>query len=194
MEIQKTGQTQLGKGSIPSFDAALQGKWAGRKNMCLLLDVSGSMLGYTDRAQVTKIEALRTVASNFSDVPRIVFDDRVKILDSNESIPRPGGSTALHLGIDAVDSEGYTGAVLITDGMPDDERRALDAARRTGIKLDIIYVGPPPEPPFLSDLAKACGGTFSAGDLSYTEEIEGKITALLAAGTASDEEKGPIVL
>ncbi|MCI0350608.1 MAG: VWA domain-containing protein, partial [Acidobacteriales bacterium] len=72
-------------------------------------------------------------------------------------------------------------AILITDGLPDDERTALLAAR--GLKLDIFYVGPPPQPDFLRKLAAATGGSFASTTLKEQErpQLQARIRGLLTS-------------
>jgi hypothetical protein len=71
-----------------------------------------------------------------------------------------------------VKSDGYSSAVLITDGLPDDESQALNSAR--GLSMEIFYVGPAPKPGFLDELAAIAGGQAHAADLGRTgrQELE----------------------
>lgn len=57
--------------------------------------------------------------------------------------------------------------IVISDGEPNDERRALSAARKYRNRIDVIYVGPETTRwgyEFLQRLAAASGGVFATAD------------------------------
>jgi hypothetical protein len=140
---------------------------------CLLLDVSGSMAEDCGDGRA-KIDALREIARDFAHVRQFCFS-----CDCVESRPAAaGGNTDMALAFSTVKARGVRHVVLITDGMPDSEPAALAAA--AGLKIDIIYVGPPPEPPFLARLAALTGGQYGAGSLAQQKQITAQVKALLA--------------
>lgn len=121
------------------------------EKICLLLDVSGSMADPAEPG-VRKIDALRRIVQSLQ-APSIFAFSRVCKRVTRETIPEPGGGTALHVAFARIKSHGVSRAVLVTDGLPDDEDAALREAQ--GLALDIFYVGPAPKPEFLDRLAQA---------------------------------------
>lgn len=130
------------------------------KERCLLLDTSGSMSEDVEPGQ-SKIDALRSLALQFPHERKFAFASGCTEVSQ---IPQPGGTTDMAAAFAHIKKEaGIRHAVLITDGLPDSEGAALREAR--GLRLDILYVGPPPRPAFLERLAQATGGSFHATTL-----------------------------
>jgi hypothetical protein len=144
---------------------------------CLLLDTSGSMDEECEPG-VPKIAALRQLVTQLPAVQTYAFASGCRRIEPSQ-IPDPFGSTNMAGAFDCVKSDGYASAVLITDGEPDDDAAALESAR--GLTLEIFYVGPPPKPAFLDELAALTGGQAHSGDLrrSGRQELETKIRGLL---------------
>ena len=72
---------------------------------------------------------------------------------------------------------------MISDGYPDDERSAMDAAKKYQSRIDGIYVGPEEDPrgrDFLERLAAASGGKVVTADKA--KELSKGITYLIGAG------------
>jgi hypothetical protein len=144
---------------------------------CLLLDTSGSM--YEDcEPRVLKIEALRQLVGKLPAAPTYAFATEVKRINFF-LLDYPDGSTNLAVALDRIKRDGYSSAVLITDGLPDDETAALESAR--GLVLEIFYVGPLPKPAFPDELAAITGGQAHAADLGRSGrlELETQIRGLL---------------
>ena len=53
--------------------------------------------------------------------------------------------------------DGHKSIVLITDGEATDPEDALEEAK--DLQVEVFYVGPAPQPKFLSKLAKVAGGS-----------------------------------
>lgn len=134
------------------------------QKVCLLLDVSGSMIDPSEPG-VRKIDALRNIVRTL-EAPLIYAFSRKCVRVSRETIPDPDGGTALHRAFAQIKAHKITRAVLITDGLPDDEEAALLAA--SGLALDIFYVGPAPKPAFLDRLAGAAKAGSKAEMASLT--------------------------
>jgi hypothetical protein len=145
---------------------------------CLVLDVSASMASEYEPG-VSKIQALRKLVAELPAAPTYAFATGVRKVTSAR-IPEPDASTDLAGAFDHIKRDGHHSAVLITDGQPDSEEAALDSAR--GLQLEIFYVGPPPKPEFLDQLAAITGGRAEDADLSSygRQELETKIRGLLA--------------
>ena len=162
--------------------AALGKSLPSTEKSCLLLDVSGSM---DDPAEpgVRKITALRSVVAGLSAPAIFAFSRRCRRV-TRETIPNPDGGTALHIALAHVRARGMTRVVLVTDGLPDDEQAALDQAR--GLALEICYVGPAPQPEFLSRLAAAARAGSSATQCSLASgdraKLAQRMTLLLTDG------------
>jgi len=154
---------------------SLRGKYGKPSDAkALLMDISGSMGG-------DPIVRLREMASEFTEFRRFVFSDGCQEL-KDKAIPEPHGTTAMHTAFTHVKLHGIDHVVLITDGRPDDENRALLCAQ--GLKLDILYVGPDPAPGFLERLAKATGGSYGKADLARVKELSAAVRERLAIAGA----------
>jgi len=101
---------------------------------------------------------------------------------SREAIPEPQSTTALASALVKIKSRGITRAVLVTDGLPDDEESALREA--SGLVLDIFYVGPAPKPEFLDRLARAAkaGSKAELASLSAGSSLKRQVSLLLSDG------------
>lgn len=146
-------------------------------NRCLLLDVSGSM-GAEIEPGKTAWDALNRLSLQFAGVRRIAFSTSAHAI-STGSLPRPNGGTDMAAAFEMMKKIGCRHGVLITDGEPNDEFTALNAAK--GLRLDIFYVGAGARPAFLDRLAAQCGGTAQSASLKSASKhaLEVKIKGLL---------------
>lgn len=156
-----------GSGSAPATSA-------------LLLDVSGSMCAHVG-ANVRAIDRLRELAADFTDVRRFEFSDDCVELGANDTISEPHMGTAMGNAFDHVKAHDVNHVIVLTDGAPDNEAAALKAAN--GLKVDVIYCGPPPAPPFLEKLARQTGGTYGAASLDALKALAVAVRGLLPSGT-----------
>jgi hypothetical protein len=162
----------------------------------ILLDISGSM-GEAANGEARKIDLLRELVFSLREkttFDQAVFDTGVEWTDD---VPEPRGSTALHLALDEAAQRKARRYVLITDGQPDSQELAMEAATRLGAPLDVFYVGPAEDmyaQQFLHKLATAAKGLYNQADLAATAQLENKV--MLALNPASDEDikRGPIAL
>jgi len=142
---------------------------------CLLLDVSGSMAEDCGDGR-SKIFALNEIVGDFLSARKFYF--ATHCIESQIAGSCAGGTTDMAGAFIYVKQHGIRQAVLITDGIPDSEDAAFRSA--VGLQIDIIYVGPPPEPPFLIRLARATGGHYGAGSLAQQKQIVDRVKSLLA--------------
>jgi hypothetical protein len=144
---------------------------------CLLLDTSGSMSEECEPG-VSKIQALRRLAGKLPAAVTYAFASDTQQIRA-AAIPDPDGSTDMALAFDRIRQDGYQSAVLITDGLPDDQTQTLRSA--IGLSLEIFYVGPPPKPAFLDQLAAITGGQAHTADLSRkgSQQLEVQIRGML---------------
>jgi hypothetical protein len=150
----------------------------------LVCDCSGSMSSFVtgDRR---RIDALREVVRNVrekADARVIVFDGQGARLGDKPT--EPYGGTPLHEGIAMAKVHGASACVVISDGEPDSETRAMEAAQAFGGRIDVVYVGAEGDYGrlFLRRLAEATGGTESTGDLANVDETTRGIVGLLSSG------------
>jgi hypothetical protein len=121
-----------------------------------------------------KIDRLREIVREFPGERIFSFSARCQEV---RSVPEPQSNTDMAGAFRFLQSQGLCHAVLITDGQPDDEEDALKAA--CGLRLDIFYVGPAPEPDFLERLARATGGSFASVSLDQCKLLSQRIAGLL---------------
>ena len=157
---------------------------SGRRSL-LLVDCSSSMKSGI-RAGGTRIAALRNVVEDLRathPVPVAAFSgDGVLVVDS---IPAPTGGTPLADAIRFGASEGANHLVVVTDGEPNSEADAFDAARAFGNPIDVFYIGDGGDrgSKFAAELAKLTGGTANLTDLGKPKELSAKIAGLLGDGS-----------
>lgn len=189
----------------PSPGNALQSKLSAQKKraqsfysakQCLLLDVSGSMSDYICEGERSsernsnspsspppiqrKIDALRDLAGEFPRTRKFCFSSDCKEIYPGEQISEPHGGTNLAGALRGLKAQEILHAILITDGQPDNEQAAYNAAE--GMKLDLFYVGDLPAPKFMAELARRTGGEFGTSSMAKGEEqkkLTRTITALL---------------
>jgi len=152
-----------------------------KRNTCLLLDVSYSMNDVCDFETGEKsIDALIEVAKSFKETRTFLFADRIKeapvtILEYHKDVV--GVSTNMKQAFEFIKQRGIKHTVLVTDGEPDDEEGALQAAK--GLVLDIIYVGSGQIPEFLCNLARITGGQSSLLSFQDKKRLIHAISGLL---------------
>jgi Mg-chelatase subunit ChlD len=147
---------------------------ARKQRSLLLVDVSGSMNDRI-RAGGRKIDALREVVKTLREthpVPVAAFG-----LDSFANngttvlmvdvVPEPQSQTPLHTAIAFGKDKGATHLVVVTDGFPDSESLAFEAAARFGGTIDVFYIGDGGDSgaQFTKELARRTGGTANVTDL-----------------------------
>lgn len=139
----------------------------------VILDNSGSM-GNTDTPQgISRVELaqqhLNTLqGKNPGKVALICFGSEVTYSPSGMIVP-VGGSTDLANALQFAKIADGCGLkiVVISDGEPNDESRALAVARTYTTKIDVIYCGSESDyrgRDFLQRLARATGGQFFTSD------------------------------
>ncbi len=141
---------------------------------CLLLDISGSMDEEIGGGR-TKISELRKLADEFSQARRFEFSSTCSEIPRGQDVSEPNGGTALHVGLEYVKKRGMTHVVLITDGAPDDAKRAMVAAM--GLKVDCFYVGPDEGYgiEFLKKLSDGSGGSYGKASLERLMELKAAV-------------------
>src|SRR6266446_1359722 len=141
------------------------------KNKIILADVSGSMASFVGQnLEMRAIDVVNHVLENFKGARLWEFSNRCKPAKNNK-LSQPSGGTNMTEAFYVMKQEKFTQILFLTDGAPDDPTSALKEA--TGLKIDIIYIGPKPVPQFLLDLANVGSNTFVDVELIKLSANEG---------------------
>lgn len=161
----------------------------------LLLDVSSSMderAGAKRKIDILR-DALEGTYPQMPDAQLVTFASTVAEIRLPENLPAPAGGTALHLGLDAAAAHRPASTLVISDGRPDDEDRALEAAERLTGAIDVIYCGPDDDRQavdFMRRLARVGGGRVHVHDLRREagggRALAGTVRAALALPAAPE--------
>lgn len=156
------------------------------QSQVILLDVSssmGCMAGAKTRIAILQ-EALDYALPETPGARLIAFSSTPCEIPNVESLPEPNGGTALHRALHLAVTMAPTRTLVITDGEPDSEERALKAAKAVPGTIDVIYCGSDEDQhakDFLARLARSGGGQFSGIDLCRTPNaLASGIRGLLA--------------
>lgn len=160
----------------------------------LLIDTSGSMEAPLRNGK-RRIDALREIVTDITSKGHVTmiafggpYDSQVRFVDT---VPEPDGGTPLAQAIQLAKEYAATRVVIISDGMPDSQSQATDAAHGFGGRIDVAFVGNEGDggAMFLNELARITGGTQFTGDLGDPKKLTGQIIALLEGDV---DEKAPI--
>lgn len=145
----------------------------------IIIDVSGSMSSRDVRGgEMTRYDAackeLTKLQANYQGRFAVFgFSDDVAIFPGGIPQQNLGTGTDLTKALEYLYDLDGTGVTfdLISDGEPDDERSALDQARRYSTKINTIYIGPTngyynAAIAFMDKIATLSGGQSSVNDAS----------------------------
>lgn len=168
------------------FQAAMDIPTFADKEVCLLLDCSGSMDIMIDPAQ-RAIDALRAMAEDFKDVRRFEFSDGCVEIPVGIQLAPYGanGGTNMRHAFETVKAAGIKHVIIMTDGQPADPEGTLKSAQ--GLRVDVFYIGPDPAPEFLKQLAQMSGGSYGKDSLTARKALTQKVRALIAAPSKAIE-------
>lgn len=133
----------------------------------ILVDTSGSMNSCDSRGGRTRyevaIEELTALQANMPGKLAVISFSSDVVFCPAGIAQNMGGMTDLAKALKFIKVADVPGIkfIVISDGQPDDEREALNAAKTFKNKIDVIYVGPEENPTgrnFLQKLAAATGG------------------------------------
>ena len=152
----------------------------------VIIDSSGSMIGRDASDSRTRHQAardeLRQLQSSLPGrVGVIVFSNTVQFVPGGD-YPELNGSTDLAQALQFVKVADDCGIkiIVVSDGDPDDQQKALAVARTFKTRIDAIYIGPERESrgrDFLQQLCKATGGKFVTSD--HVAEIAEPVRLML---------------
>jgi hypothetical protein len=150
----------------------------------ILVDISISMSEGLGNGK-SKFTATKEVLGNVNDLDARVFQFSSSCKEvTNREIEMPFGGTNVHNALLYTAQQGIEYVVLITDGIPDSEDLALQAAASTGQKIDVIYIGPDPIPEFLKKLGEVAKGSFERvklGEIGGITLLTSRIKGFLSA-------------
>jgi hypothetical protein len=112
-----------------------------------------------------------------------------KLLAKDEEVPdATGGGTPLAEAIRDAAAAGAKRIVILSDGVPNDQDAALEAARAFGMRVDCIYIGGDGEADegakFLAQLAEASGGNSGRDSMALGHKaLADKVIGLLGDGS-----------
>ena len=145
----------------------------------IIADVSGSMRG-------DKIERLRRELKNLwpeITARLLAFSDRMHWCDGPSDLPNPMGGTNLKLAFETVAALWPSEVILVSDGRPQDEQGALDAAELIPGTISVLFVGDESDSTgadFMRCLAALGGGLFAHRDLAKNLAIDENLRAMLS--------------
>lgn len=155
-------------------------------DVIILVDVSGSMDSKDARDNQKRYDvACQELARLQGELPGkiavVAFSDHAEFAPGGVP-PYIGAETNLAGALQFVKAaDGLVKFVVISDGMPDNEEKALAIARQFQSKIHTIYVGPEDDfgvgRRFLEKLAAASGGQFTTSDRAH--ELADKTRRLL---------------
>lgn len=155
-----------------------------RGQVVILADISASM-GGPAAGDKRKIDILRDaiVGVTQSTSARVfVFSNTAREV---HAIPEPENNTNLAGALLHVQRLDPGVTLVISDGQPDNEKAALDAARQFRGVIDVLYIGPESDHAainFMKRLAAAAGGdvrTHDVARLGNSQQLLGHIAGLL---------------
>jgi len=159
----------------------------------ILVDVSGSMntrdaRGSQRRYDVACQELARLQQQMPGKIVIVAFSDHAEFVPGGVP-PLIGGNTNLAGALEYVQYlDRLMRFIVISDGQPDNEERALVVARRFASTIDVVYVGPEDDAfggrKFLERLATDARGKFIIADRAH--ELADKVGRLLLAEVCSE--------
>jgi hypothetical protein len=132
---------------------------------CLLLDTSASM-SMECKGETSRLDVLRKAVEgiDWQNYRLFTFDSVVAEIGSPSQLANSGGSTALHLALERIIPLQPSLTVVISDGEPNDEQGALEAAKRLTGTISTIHIGDDQDKvaiAFMRQLADlGCGSTY----------------------------------
>lgn len=181
--LSQAAKTPAQTGEVDRIQRRLQAP--GVAGRVVLADVSTSMAEMVGARP--KIAVLREALAAAAEGARIVaFSSAPLEVSLAAHLPDPMGSTALHLALELAATFRPARTLVISDGHPDDERKALEMADRIQGVIDVLYVGPEDDTraiQFMNRLARAGAGRCEVRDLRDTRyQLAPVVRALLGSG------------
>lgn len=149
---------------LESTNATRVGKKTPKNAELILADLSSSMYGQP--YQILS-QALKPLAQS---AHVIAFNDSIFEVNA-DNLPRPDGTTALHLALDKAATLEPLHVLVISDGAPNSQNQAFDSAKVLAAEciIDVLFVGSANDErciEFMKKLAEIGRGRYQSLDLS----------------------------
>lgn len=133
----------------------------------LVLDLSGSMSQRVGGDR--KIDILHQAIAGLplQQYVILLFNSKTEVFQGG-TFPEPSGGTALHMALGATATLNPEHTLIVSDGMPDDEDQALEAAISLPGRISTLYIGSDDNHEaiaFMRRVAAIKGGEFYNQDL-----------------------------
>jgi hypothetical protein len=181
--VRKAMQSKA-KGPVAEQRAKYEARMKNASDEILIVaDLSGSMYESIGGLAVAKYEhlkiALADIRRSYSKVRVIIFNSACEEWNRTD-LPMPNGCTDLGGALKFASRFKPRKTIIISDGLPDNEQEAQDAADKITGEVDTIYCGPDGHPAiqFLRSLAHSTGGVALNWD-GYRTELASNIRGLL---------------
>jgi von Willebrand factor type A domain len=139
-----------------------------------LIDCSGSM-GETTESGQTKISIVQDILAQLPWCPcNIAFNSSTRLITYSDKLVATGG-TNMALGVLRAAQENPRKVLIVSDGCPDNESAAFDAAEKLAANISCFFVGDDGDhhaKEFLRNLAKKWGGIYEDCDISQLSELQ----------------------
>lgn len=147
----------------------------------VLADVSASMAEMAGTRP--KIDVLREALASAPPARIVAFSSAVCEVASPLLLPAPSGGTAMHLALDHAARMRPSRTLVISDGEPEDETKALLAAEAVPGVIDVLYCGSETNHAainFMMRLARAGCGRYATRDIRKApEQLAPSVRAML---------------
>lgn len=171
----------LKTGAVERYQRRIDSAGSG---VVIVADVSSSMAEPAGAAR--KIDILRDALAAAPPARLVAFSDAPREIQDAEQLPRPEGCTALDLALNYVTGLRPGRTLVISDGEPDNEERALAAAEKVPGPIDVIYCGREDNArarAFMARLARVGLGRYEAHDIGKRPAaLAPAVRALLGSG------------
>ena len=141
------------------------------KSVVIVCDVSSSMMGVPfARLQ----QALTSIWDDLQSASILAFSSFVYPIEHPSQLPTPNGGTALHWALAAAAVQKPSKVIVISDGEPDDQQAAFEAAEEIPGVIDAIFVGDESDKiaiEFMKKLSRMGGGTVILRNLRDAKQL-----------------------
>ncbi len=146
----------------------------------ILADVSGSMRG--NKIERLKRE-LQKLWPELGKARLMSFAFQPEWVEGPHALPAVGGGTDLAAALTLAAGAWPSEVIVISDGLPQDEQAALDAAQAIPGTISVLFIGDEGDhqgADFMRRLALVGGGMFAHKDLARSMAIEGTLRGMLS--------------
>lgn len=159
-------------GALKAIDERLN---ANSNLSLILLDTSLSMAHYLKSGE-RKIDILRNAISRPIEVKKIAiaFSSNAQVITGFANIPEPNGGTNMEGAIALAATYKPSSTLIISDGVPDSEAKALSAAQKLTGVINCLFIGNEEDTgaiAFMKKLARIGCGQATVCDISKLDGV-----------------------